>query len=80
MEENHHIESRNFMVTVKDGPPDQSFFLVFETDENIGIGKRTLVLSLQPSVNLEQAKELANKLYTDGARLSVQWLVPPNEL
>ena len=58
---------------MKDGQPDQPFFLVFETDENIGIGKRALMLFLQPSVNLEQAKELANRLNTDGARLSVQW-------
>jgi len=80
MEESHRSESRNFVVTVKEKQRDQPFFLVFETDENIGIGKRTLMLFLEPSVNLEQAKELANRLNTDGARLSVQWLVPPNEI
>jgi hypothetical protein len=63
--------SRNFMVTVKDRQRDEPFFLAFETYDDVGLGKKVVMLDLQPGIDIEEAKELARRLNAQGSKFSV---------
>jgi hypothetical protein len=48
----------------------------FETYDDIGLGKKVVMLDLQPGIDIEEAKELARRLNAQGSKLSVRQLSP----
>ena len=71
MQEEHVMTSRNFTVTVKERNPGEPCFLVFETDDNTGVGTKAVRLDLRPRTGLAEAQELARKLNANVIRLSI---------
>lgn len=56
------MESRNFVVTVKERQADEPCFLLFETVGDIGLGKKSVVLDTAEGTNFEAASALARAI------------------
>jgi hypothetical protein len=65
------MTSRNFTVTVQERNRDEPCFLVFETNDNIGLGTKAVRLDLRHGTGLAEVQELARKLNANVIRLSI---------
>ncbi len=65
------MQTRNFTVTVKERDGDEPCFLVFETDDNIGLGSKALMHHLRDGTGLAEAQDLARRLNAHVIKVSV---------
>ena len=72
LREDRAMTSRNFTVTVKERNPGEPCFLVFESDDNVGVGTKAVRLDLRRGTGLAEAQELARKLNANVIRLSIE--------
>ena len=65
------MDKRNFVVTVKERQAGQPCFLVFETYDDIGLGKGAVTLILPASTGIAEAEALAKTLNASVAKISL---------
>ena len=65
------MTKRNFVVTVKERQAGEPCFLVFETYDDIGLGKKQVTLHLPIGTGIEEAKALAKSLNAGVAKIAV---------
>lgn len=65
------MPKRNFAVTVKEREAGEPCFLVFETYDDIGIGKKQVTLYLPNGTGIKEAEVLAKSLNAAVAKIAV---------
>lgn len=64
------MDHRNFVVTVKEGHPDEPCSLDFELHEDVaGFGRQIVRLDMRDGTGLEEARTVANAINEGALRI-----------